>query len=442
MAQSIPAQSTPGQDFLAEMAALTRRELRRVVRQSDLFEPYRQTRHEMGDLLDLAVTGVHPAVRADVTLEVERFVGGGFAGQVYRARLLDVRQAGGPVDGLEAGRHYAVKILRPPSGTSLAFRNLLFRLGYQAPFALQLNADAARAGALWQKLIRRAAAIRFGSERSVADVYATFFDPDLGSHGEIGEWIDGRTWLLEPDDHVFDRRQRAARPPAAGEPSFEFVEKRRFMRDFVDLLHQVGAHELARQYEWSTWKSQPNALKRLDGGGELTALDFRPGLALLFCLPMSPGDFALIVKGMARGQLVQFDDGSLPKLEKFIDAHAGAFADLNGARDELIGAHTRSRESLPDLVNRPWRAVTSLAARPVRAGAAEAWHNRGWLDADRATRVEHSSFTFLVLWALWWLPLAGAIAVRLWGSSRFRRHVASLRRWNYFSRALAAGRVP
>ncbi len=437
----VPAQSTPGEDFLAEMAALVRRELRRVARQSDVLEPYRPTRHEMGDLIDLTVTGVHPAVRADVTLEVERFVGGGFAGQVYRARLLDVRGVGSAVHGLEPGLHYAVKILRPPSGAALLFRNLLFRLGYQAPFALQLNADAARAGALWQKLIRRAATIRFGSERTVADVYATFFDPDLGSHGEIGEWIDGRTWLLERDDHVFDRRQRAARPSTAGEPSFELVEKRRFMRDFVDLLHLTGAHELARQYEWSTWKSQPNALKRLDTGEGLTALDFRPGLALLFCLPMSPGDFALIVKGWARGKFVQFDDGSLPELAKFIEQHAGAFADLSDAHAELIGAHTRSREALPDLVNRPWRALTSLAARPVRAGAAEAWRRRGWLDAERAARVEHSSFTFLVLWALWWFPLAGAFAIKLWGSSRFRRHVAGMRRWNYFSRVMAAWRA-
>ena len=437
----ISPQSTRGHDFLAEMAALVRRELRRVVHESDLLEPYRPTRHEMGDLLDVAVTGVHPAGRADVTLEVERFVGGGFAGQVYRARLLEVRETAGPVDGLEVGRHYAVKILRPPSGASLAFRNLLFRLGYQAPFALQLNADAARAGALWQKLIRRAAAVRFGSDRSVADVYATFFDPDLRSHGEIGEWIDGRTWLLERDDHLFDRRHRTARPPVAGEPSGEFLDKRRFMRDFVDLLHQVGAHELARQYEWSTWKSQPNALKRLDEDGDLTALDFRPGLALLFCLPMSPGDPALILKGLARGKLVQFDDGSLPDLERFIAAHPDAFADLHEVHEELIGAHTRSRELLPDLINRPWRAVTSLASRPIRAGAAEAWRKRGWLDADRATRVEQSPITFLTLWALWWLPLAGAFTVRLWGSSRFRRHIAALRRWSYLSRALAAQRA-
>lgn len=429
-------------DFFTEVAALVRRELRRVVLAHDLIEPYRPERHEIGDLLRLEVTGVQSRAQTSVTLEVDRFVGGGFAGQVYRVRLVDFGNDhdGVTIDGLTRGRHYAIKILRPPSGAALAFRNLLFRLGYQAPFALQLNADAARAGALWQKMIRRAAGIRFGSERHVADVYATFFDADLGSHGEIGEWIDGRTWRLEPDAHIFDRKRRPACRAVPGDASFEFLEKRCFMREFVALLHQLGAHEFARQYEWTTGKSQPNALKRLDGG-ELTAIDFRAGLALLCVLPMSPGDLPLIVKGLARGRLVQFDDGDLRKLGAFVATNANAFADLGDAHDELIGAQKRSRDQLPDLLNRPWRLATKLASPAVRSGVTEAWRNRGWLDSDRAARANASAPVFLLLWSLWWIPLAGALSIRFWGSRRFRAHVAGLRRWPYLSRVLAAKRA-
>jgi hypothetical protein len=426
-------------DFLAEIAALVRRELRRVVHEQQLIEPYKPARHEIGDRLHLAVTGVHPCVQAELTLEIERFVGGGFAGQVYRARLL-AYTSGARIDGLTEGAHYAVKVLRPPSGGALAFRNLLFRLGYQAPFALQLNADAARAAALWQKLIRRAAVTRFGTDRHVADVDATFFDADLRSHGEIGEWIDGRMWRLEPDDHVFDRKRRLDCAAAPADRSFEYLEKKCFMREFVSLLHETGAHEMARQYEWSTWKSQPNALKRLDGG-ELTAIDFRAGLALLCMLPMSPGDFALIVDGLKRRKLVQFDDGNLGELSEFVTAHGDAFADLSDAHDELLGAHTRSRERLPDIWNRPLRALTKLASAPVREGVAEAWRHHGWLDAEHAVTLAASSTTFLILWTLWWVPFAGALIIRLWGSSRFRRHVAALTRWPYLKKVLAAKRA-
>ena len=74
-------------------------------------------------------------------------------------------------------------------------------LGFQGPFSLQCNPDAARAGALWQKFVRRAAKIRLGDERAVVDVLATFVDGRLGSCGEISEWIDGRNWQFEVDDH-------------------------------------------------------------------------------------------------------------------------------------------------------------------------------------------------------------------------------------------------
>ncbi len=72
------------------------------------------------------------------------------------------------------------------------------------------------------------------------------------------------------------------------------------------MLHEMGAPELARQYEWWTMKSQPNALKRLEAEDDpergLVAVDFRAGMALLPFLPQCPADFKLIVKGIAARQ--------------------------------------------------------------------------------------------------------------------------------------------
>ena len=112
-----------------------------------------------------------------------------------------------------------------------------------------------------------------------------------------------------------------------------------FMRDFVKLLHEIGAYEFARQYEWSTCKSQPNCLKRIETENNpsagLVAVDFRAGLALLPFLPMSPGDFKLIWNGLKRGSLVQFDRGDLNKLKSFINNHKEHFEDMHGLFDEL-----------------------------------------------------------------------------------------------------------
>ena len=226
----------------------------------------------------------------------------------------------GPIKGLEVGGIYAMKILIPPSTFSRLFRNAIYWMGFQGPFQLQVNPIAARAGALWQKFIRRGAKIRWGDEKTVVDIHATFVDHTLGSCGEFSEWVDGRTWRLEVDDHLdFLKKWRRGRPVETdrlGSP--EYRAKYEFMHEFVALLHDMGGHEFARQYEWSTCKSQPNCLKRKgtdnNPSGGLVAVDFRAGLALLMFLPMSPGDFKLIVKGLGRGSLVQFDRGSIKQL--------------------------------------------------------------------------------------------------------------------------------
>ncbi|GAH76257.1 unnamed protein product, partial [marine sediment metagenome] len=265
----------------------------------------------------------------------------GFAGQVYRVKVSEIEAGDEPIESLDVGRVYAMKILIPPSSFSRLFRNLLYWTGFQGPFQLQTNPAAARAGALWQKFIRRGAKIRFGDERTIVDIYATFVDNKLGSCGELSEWVDGRTWRLEVDDRLDSlkrwRRGRKVDADRLGSP--EYRAKREFMGELVRLLYDMGGYEFARQYEWWTCKSQPNCLKRRDTednpSGGLVAVDFRAGLALLPFLPMSPGDFKLIVKGLMRGSLVQFDRGNTDKLERFAEANSDEFSNMHQMLEEL-----------------------------------------------------------------------------------------------------------
>mgnify|MGYP001186249577 CR=1 FL=1 len=182
-----------------------RKELERQFAECGLARPFRRAAHDPGDRLEYAITGVMPANTGRMTVEVERFVGGGFAGQVYRVRLLEVVADDGPIAGLTVGAHYAMKILRPPSGFACAFRDFLYFLAYQGPFSAQVNPAGVRVGVLWQKLIRRAASLRFGRDSAICDTYATLYDADLRSFGEINEWIDGRIWKFEVDDNLFGR---------------------------------------------------------------------------------------------------------------------------------------------------------------------------------------------------------------------------------------------
>ncbi|MBN1417278.1 MAG: hypothetical protein JXP34_00790 [Planctomycetes bacterium] len=422
-----------------------RRSLARRIRESDLLQPHVFDRHEPGDLLRVEATGVAPATPVRVDLSLERFVGGGFAGQVYRARILRLIAEGPIPPGLEEGGVCAVKILRPPSRLKAMFRDALYWLAFQAPFSAQLLPAAARAGVLWQKLARRAADVRLGMPDAIVDPYATFFDEELRSFGELSEWVDGRVWHLEMDPHIRARRRVDVRDREMVERALgsrEYLAKRGFMAMLVGLLHEIGAHELARQYEWWTAKSQPNVLKRHDADpgpwSGLVAIDFRAGLALLPFLPMSPADFRLIAAGLRRGSIVQFDRGDLGRLEGFVDAHAEQFADLRGALDELRETERAYRRGIPD-VTRHWirPLYDGRLARDVIAGSCEAWERKGTIDAERRSRLEASRVRFLVFFLAAFVPLLGPWIRRLWGNRRYARHVgACLASPRYLGRVL------
>lgn len=443
------------------------RELKRRFRAETLFRPLRLGRYEPDEVLEYDIRGVWPSRPAHVRLSVERHVGGGYAGQVYRVRVLEIEAPEGPVEGLVPGRVCALKILVPVSGFGRFIRNLLFGIGFQGPFSPQVNPDAARAGALWQKFIRRGAAERLGSERAVVDVIATLVDPVLGSCGELSEWVDGRLWRYEVDDNLFARLDWKPGLPAEGLGSPEYRKKRTFMRDLVGLMHDMGAHELARQYEWWTMKSQPNALKRLEEDADpergLVAVDFRAGMTLLPFLPQCPADFKLIARGVARGSLVQFDRGDLRALEAHVSVREAAFADMAGALEELKRADQAYRDSLLDvshhhiqLITRP-RLWTAIHRAWVRG-----WEIRRMAGPEAAGRLRKSRFAALLflllgllpvltpvlfllefpgrsvgLWLLWLAPLLGPFVRKLWGRRDYRRHIgALLTKAGYLGRAI------
>jgi hypothetical protein len=410
-----------------------------------LHRPMRIKRYDEGTELTYDLRGVGRAEMAKVHLVVEKFVGGGFAGQVYRVKITGIN---GAVEGLQVDRSYAMKILIPPSGFSRLFRNMLYWIGFQGPFQLQVNPTAARAGALWQKLIRRGAKIRFGDENAVVDIYATFVDEKLGSCGELSEWVEGRTWRLEVDDRLdlLKKWLRGGKVDEQQVGSPEYRAKRKFMRELVQLLNDMGAYEFARQYEWSTCKSQPNALKRQvsdnDPSGGLVAVDFRAGLALLPFLPMSPGDFKLIFKGLMRGSLVQFDRGDIARLEAFVQAHGEEFAGMRDLPAELKTADRLYRDSVPDITHNHFRLLYSGRLwSTILDSAVTGWKIRSLADERHEWQFRRSSILTLLFFAIGLIPFLGKFIRRIWGRADWHKHyVAMLTNWDYFKRAVR-GRI-
>jgi hypothetical protein len=423
------------------------RRLAEEFRRTDLERPMRVTRYDTGTALVYDVSGVVRGDRAQVRLVVERFVGGGFAGQVYRVKVLEITPDEKAIDGLQTGGSYALKILVPPSTFSRLFRNTLYWIGFQGPFQLQLNPAAARSGALWQKLIRRGAGIRFGDERHVADIHATLVDHSIGSCGDLGEWIDGRTWRLEVDDHIDLLGRWVRRKPVdekrLGSP--EYRAKYTFMHEFVRLLHDMGGYEFARQYEWSTWKSQPNCLKRSDTENSpadgLVAVDFRAGLALLPFLPMSPGDVKLIATGVMRGSLVQFDRGDLERLRSFVEKHRDEFSDMTSLVEELTRTDDIYRHSIPDVTHNHVRLLySSKTWSTILNSAVTGWKTKNLVDDRIEKSLRERTPLTLVFGFLGWIPLLGPFLRRLWGQPYWRRHYGRMfSNRDYLNRAFRGG---
>jgi len=430
----------------------TIRALEAIFSAQNILRPFRLQRYEPGTILEFELRGILPDGRARVGLEIVKFVGGGFAGQVYKVVIRKMEPIEGRVEGLAVGRICAVKIFIPPSGFGARIRNLFYGLGFQAPFSLQSLASAGRSQALWQKFIRQAARIEFGRDDAVVDILGTFLDPRLGSYGELSEWVDGRMWRFEVDDDLDARRRWKPGRPDAGMGAFEYRSKREFMSRLVCLLRDMGATELARQYEWWSLKSQPNAMKRTasdpDPRAGLTAVDFRAGMALMPFNPQCPADFKLILQGLRRGRLVQFDKGDFRKLERYVEAHAEAFADIRPAFEELKREDAAYRDALIDLTYHHVRLFSGRLRRRIMSGFRESWRVRNITDEAADAGLRKSGFLsllflkipflalatpalFVFTWPgrVWWkvpvwlLPLVLAPFIRkLWGRSDLRRH--------------------
>ena len=402
------------------------KKLEKISQPPDLKIQHRPARYENGTILPVSITGVFPAITGKAELTVDKFLGGGFAGQVYRCKLtgLDLPE---PIPGLEVGKLYAIKIVIPPSRFSRWFRNTTYWLAFQGPFSSQVNYGACRAGLAWQKLVRRAGKIKFGRETAVKDAYASFWDKNLNAYGEITEWVEGRMWHLEADEDI-TRRFDWKNVPLEETGSPEYIEKRRFMRDMVELMHDLGAPEFARQYEWSTMKSQPNCMKRTDTQDQgLCAIDFRAGLALLPWLPMSPGDFKLIINGLKRGALVQFDRCDLEKMEAFIQKYPDTFEELRPMIEELKQQDRVYRRSLPDITHHGLRPLFDRDLRKdIVAGLVEGYLADDLIDEHFAQKLRKGGISFFFFYLLGAIPILGKMIRQRWGNTAFRKHIFSM----------------
>jgi hypothetical protein len=94
------------------------RQLEKEFQNTALHRPMVFKRYEAGTVLTYDIKGVVQRNPARVTLIVDKFVGGGFAGQVYRVKILDMESEDGAIEGLKAAVSQCVVLDRFPGTVS------------------------------------------------------------------------------------------------------------------------------------------------------------------------------------------------------------------------------------------------------------------------------------------------------------------------------------
>lgn len=347
--------------------------------------------------------------------------GSGFGGQVYQALPLAGLIDDPCMDG--ATFPVALKILVPQATWKRIFRDLLFRLSYQTSFAPRLRPEALRCGLIWQELVRTAAGLEFGTKSLVARPYGYFWDARLASYVEIHQWVEGRAVRYEADDHLLLRWLGRTNEILDSEIS----RKRACMAALVKLCQNMGALGLARQYEWYTLVSQANLItrsSRYDGQTEFAGVDWRPGLAVPFFLPLSPVHASIIWHGFFRGVYTHYDEVDFKRLDAYLQTHADEFEPFAPLIHQLKEDDARYRAGLPDLWNAPERLLHQVdARRQVRVAAIEDWRRLGRISEYEAAQMRAGGGRFYFFFILDNTPLVARAMMRWLGNEIYRQHI-------------------
>lgn len=385
--------------------------------------------YDPGDIVSARIKDAE-GVEHDAEFEILRFCGGGFAGQVYRARLLNCAD-----DCLAPDQDYALKLFTPRSRLRGKFRDLLYFLGFQSPFPHQYNEAAVRTGIYMTKLLRYVSQVEFGGVGPINDCYATFWDDHIGAFAEVNEWVEGRVTDPDVDSGIFTRRRRAKESGGTPEPATEISRKKAFMKRIVELCGELGIEDLARQVYWWTGMSQANVLTRNSGtpDAEFVWVDRRPGLPGFL---LSLGDFPLLINALFRGSIPPFDKINFKKLRSWSKApDPEAWQSIV---DELETVDTSYHRAQVDVISHHIRLLSNKKLRMgICAYIADYWRRSGRIDAAACDKMQNGGIRMLPHLVLSCIPLIGVRLQKIVGNAEYRVHVSKMLssgryRWDYF----------
>lgn len=322
--------------------------------------------------------------------------GSGFASRVYRA-----------TDDLE--QEVVLKVYRT-EGARRIFGDLLHTTACGLPFPMRFLESAVLVSEGWHDVLQKATEIEGMKDIVLPQSHGHFFSPELGSFVGVYEWMNGES----------------EKPPIIGTQGLvNYQKKKNVFKRFRNLAGMVGAGDRVRQWDWGTLVAPLNGLTVEAEQRKVAMIDTQPGLPLVG-IPLSPADVVTVFKTLVNGRSVYFDRPDFPKLDRYIEDHPDAFADLSETVARLKEADRKYRDSLPFPLDGSWfRYFDSGRRKKMREATASALLADKSIDDKGAARIVKSDISAAWHLAIYNLPLVGSRIHRLMFHKGYQEHL-----WN------------
>jgi hypothetical protein len=138
---------------------------------------------------------------------------------------------------------------------------------------------------------------------------------------------------------------------------------------------------------------------------------------------MSPGDFKLIIKGIMRGSLVQFDRGDVNKLQAFIEKQNEVFSDMQPMLEDLKESDRIYRDSVPDITHHHFRLLHSCRLwSTIFESAVTGWKVRNLIDGPHERNLRNNKALALLFFLIGIIPILGRVFRKIWGRPDWKEH--------------------
>ncbi len=324
---------------------------------------------------------------------------------------------------------------------------LIYRIGFQSPFAYQTNCDAILA-CFYRRLVVNLILQGTKAPVSVARPLYVRFDQPTRSWVLAAEWIQGRG--IRPA--VADPN----RPLNRIKSIFRVVghdhkQSQSEVDELVEIMGQLESQLNDCGLNGTGWQVSPHAIvstaNLLRVRTRYTVIDLESGIPAVLVK-------RYLIDGIRRFQLPPFDELDPNRLTAWYRRQYETLLQTIGSDqtkelefyiEKLIFHHQAWKQGEIALLRKPYQWLTKTKRRQYRAECLRRWHQDNIIRNDDVPIISESKWRYTLIWMAGLIPgKAGRLIARIAGNQKYRQQLIRLflnrrRRTRFFNRVLALG---